>query len=83
MDKYKLQLIDRVTNIPPILDVLLEKEVIDLENYNRIRKLPTSQDKMRELYSGCLQASKRAKDIFYEALKQKERYLIEDLNNGI
>lgn len=79
VDKHQLQLKSRVNNIAPILDELLDRNVIDQENYDRIRKLPTSQEKMRELYSGCLRASTACKDIFYESLKKNEPFLIEDL----
>ncbi len=63
----------------PILDELLDREVIDQENYDRIRKLPTSREKMRELYSGCLQTARRCKVIFFEILEKNEPYLVDEL----
>lgn len=77
MDKYREELIQRVTNIPQILDQLLAKEVIDQETYDEISALPTSQKQMRRLYKSLKVA--RAKDKFYEILEGKEKWLIDDL----
>ncbi|XP_034467744.1 apoptosis-associated speck-like protein containing a CARD isoform X2 [Hippoglossus hippoglossus] len=79
VDKHKLQLISRVSCIEPILDELLEKDVIQQEAYAKIRALLTSQEKMRELFSTSLRASETCRDIFYEILKKNEPYLVEDL----
>ncbi|KAL3980143.1 E3 ubiquitin-protein ligase [Sarotherodon galilaeus] len=78
VDKHKLQLIKRVSNIAPILDELQDNEVIDQGQYDRIRALPTAQDKMRELYSGPLGAEK-CKDIFYKILLANEKFLVNEL----
>ncbi|XP_041798213.1 uncharacterized protein LOC121610260 [Chelmon rostratus] len=82
VDKHQVQLIKRVSNISPILDELLHKKVIDQEQYDEIRALPTSQGKMRELYSGCLKAGTHCKDIFYKILEKNEPYLIADLKKS-
>ncbi|XP_019130223.1 apoptosis-associated speck-like protein containing a CARD [Larimichthys crocea] len=81
VDKHQLELIDKVSNAAPILDYLLFKKVIQQEMYDEIRKLPTTQRMMREIFSGCLKAGKHCKDIFYESLEKNERYLIDDLKN--
>ncbi|CAI5661649.1 unnamed protein product [Oreochromis niloticus] len=79
VDKHKVQLIKRVSNIAPILDELQDNEVINQEQYARIRALSTAQDKMRELYSGPLQASAACKDIFYKILLANEKFLVNEL----
>ncbi|XP_003451301.1 apoptosis-associated speck-like protein containing a CARD isoform X1 [Oreochromis niloticus] len=79
VDKHKVQLIQRVSNIAPILDELQDNEVINQEQYARIRALSTAQDKMRELYSGPLQASAACKDIFYKILLANEKFLVNEL----
>ncbi|TMS10374.1 Apoptosis-associated speck-like protein containing a CARD [Larimichthys crocea] len=81
VDKHQLELINRVGNVAPILDYLLIKKVIQQEMYDEIRKLPTTQRMMREIFSGCLKAGKACKDIFYESLEKNERFLIDDLKN--
>ncbi|XP_031610132.1 apoptosis-associated speck-like protein containing a CARD [Oreochromis aureus] len=80
VDKHKVQLIKRVSNIAPILDELQDNEVINQEQYDKIRALSTSQDRMRELYSGPLKASSACKDIFYRILLANEKFLVEDLS---
>ncbi|KAM6995280.1 uncharacterized protein LKV04_007505 [Tautogolabrus adspersus] len=82
VDKHKVQLIDRVSNVDPILDQLLERGVIQQESYDTIRALPTTQKKMRELFSGCLKAGAASKDIFYEILQEYEKFLINDLKTN-
>ncbi|XP_078108434.1 NACHT, LRR and PYD domains-containing protein 1 homolog [Sander vitreus] len=78
VDKHRIKLIERVSNIAAILDELLDEDVIQQETYDKIRVLPTCQEKMRELYSGPLNA-RRCKDIFYKILEEKERYLVDEL----
>lgn len=79
MEKHQLQLIQRVSNIEPILDQLLLKKVLQQESYDKIMALPTHQDKMRALYRGALRAAPACKDIFYEILQENEPYLVDDL----
>uniref|UniRef100_A0A8D2ZT12 PYD and CARD domain containing n=2 Tax=Scophthalmus maximus TaxID=52904 RepID=A0A8D2ZT12_SCOMX len=79
VDTHKVQLISRVSNIAPILDELLVKEVIHEESYAKIRALATSQEKIRELYATSLKGGKTCKDHFYESLKKNEPYLVKDL----
>ncbi|XP_047454106.1 apoptosis-associated speck-like protein containing a CARD [Mugil cephalus] len=82
VDEHQLELIRRVSNIEPILDELLVKEVIQEEAYATIRAMSTCEDKMRALYIGPLKAGIVCKDVFYETLKTHEKYLITDLNKG-
>ncbi|XP_039661994.1 NACHT, LRR and PYD domains-containing protein 1 homolog isoform X2 [Perca fluviatilis] len=80
VDKHRIKLIEKVSNIPAILDELLRENVIQEDSYDKIRALPTSQDKMRELVSGPLEAiGVQGKEIFYKILNKHESYLINDL----
>lgn len=79
MDKYQIELIQRISNINPILDEVLYKKVILQEGYDRIRAVPISQEKVRELYSGCLKGGRSCKNIFYQSLVRNEPYLIDSL----
>uniref|UniRef100_A0A3Q4MNL8 CARD domain-containing protein n=1 Tax=Neolamprologus brichardi TaxID=32507 RepID=A0A3Q4MNL8_NEOBR len=78
-DHYATQMANRVSNIELILDELLKEKVIQQESYDRIRALQTSQEKMRELYSGPLKAGSASKDVFYQILQTNERLLLNDL----
>lgn len=78
MDKHRLDLTRRVSNIAPILDELFDEQVLDQEEYDRIRGLPTSQDKMRGIFGSVMKAE-RCKDIFYKILVANEKFLIEEL----
>uniref|UniRef100_A0A665TT23 CARD domain-containing protein n=1 Tax=Echeneis naucrates TaxID=173247 RepID=A0A665TT23_ECHNA len=78
VDKYQIELINRVSNVDEILDELLQKKVIIRQKYAFIRSQKTSYDKMRELFP-CLEAGEDCKDIFYEILTRLEKYLISDL----
>lgn len=79
IDRHHKALVDRVSNINPILDVLLREKVLKQEQYEDIMIIATTQNKMRALYRGPLKASRRCKDIFLSALEEEERFLIEDL----
>lgn len=79
VDKYRCALIGRVSNVAPILDELLTKKVIDQETYERIRSLPTCQEKIRELYCSGLKGGKSCKDAFFKSLEKNEPFLLDDL----
>lgn len=80
MDEHRAELIQRVSNIEPILDDLLQEEIIQQEAYEKISALPTSQAKMRELFSSPLKAGDASKDTFHRILKKHEKMLIKDLS---
>ncbi|KAG6925040.1 PYD and CARD domain containing [Chelydra serpentina] len=81
VDRYRVQLIQRTTPVEPILD-LLHGTVLDDEQYQNIRGGSTSQDKMRKLYLLMPSWNKECKDQFYEALKAKNKFLIQDLERS-
>lgn len=77
MDIHRAELIQRVALVEPILDVLLHERAIHQEGYDRVLAKDVAQDKMRELYR--ILANTRSKQIFLQALKDKEPMLVEDL----
>ena len=80
VDKYWSELIEMVSDVEPILNELLHRNVIQQESYDKIKTLPTAEEKMRELISGPLKSSGvQGKDIFYEILIENEPLLIQDL----
>ncbi|XP_048007822.1 apoptosis-associated speck-like protein containing a CARD [Megalobrama amblycephala] len=73
-------LIARVNNVDAILDELLQKKVISVEDYSNIRAEKTKPNKMRELLTGPINsAGARGKDALYQALKKSEIFLIQEL----
>ncbi|XP_027689211.2 apoptosis-associated speck-like protein containing a CARD isoform X1 [Chelonia mydas] len=81
VDRYRVQLIERTAHVEPILD-MLHGNVLDDEQYQTIRAGITSQEKMRKLYQLMPSWNKACKDRFYDALKAKNRFLIEDLEGN-
>ncbi|XP_039389997.1 apoptosis-associated speck-like protein containing a CARD isoform X3 [Mauremys reevesii] len=81
VDRYRVQLIQRTTPVEPILD-LLHGTVLDDEQYQTVRSGSTNQEKMRKLYQLMPSWNKECKDRFYEALKAKNRFLIQDLEGN-
>lgn len=80
MDLHRTDIIQRVCQVKPILDKILANRVITDEGYSTVMAKRTTQDQMRALYMGPLKASGiRAKNIFYEILKELEPLLIKDL----
>ncbi|MEQ2297214.1 hypothetical protein AMECASPLE_032536 [Ameca splendens] len=69
VDKYRIELTNRVGNIGPILDKLLVKNVIRDETYGQINAKSTKVEKIRALYDGPLKGGTAGKDIFYSILK--------------
>ncbi|XP_035991414.1 uncharacterized protein LOC105923587 isoform X3 [Fundulus heteroclitus] len=78
VDRHREELIQRVTNIAPILDGLLQRNVILQETYDQILRLQTTQSQMREIFI-CLRAGDACKDIFFSILQEKEGFVINNL----
>ncbi|XP_037640182.1 apoptosis-associated speck-like protein containing a CARD isoform X3 [Sebastes umbrosus] len=84
VDRHRAELIDRVSEIPSILDQLLDKKIIRQESYDKILAIPTNQDRMRKLFSGPLNAAGRdGKEVFYRILQKEESSLIGDLKKSV
>ncbi|XP_056261925.1 prelamin-A/C-like [Pseudoliparis swirei] len=83
VDEHRVQLIDRVTDVGPVLDGLLDKEVVPQGIYADIMAKMTSEAQMRQLYSGALHAAGReGKEVFYQLLEKHEPYLMKDLKRN-
>ncbi|XP_077577646.1 apoptosis-associated speck-like protein containing a CARD [Stigmatopora nigra] len=79
VDKHRIQLIQRVTNIDSILDGLLERGVLQYGVYDTIRLTSGTQQQMRKIYDLALKSGDDVKNIFVELLHQQESYLVKDL----
>nr|XP_023660207.1 apoptosis-associated speck-like protein containing a CARD [Paramormyrops kingsleyae] len=75
VDQHRKAIVQRVTLIDPILDDLYEH--IGGEKYNNIRVGSTSQERMRKLYE--VLNTDRLKELFFDALKKNESYLVMEL----
>nr|XP_032636750.1 uncharacterized protein LOC116825118 isoform X2 [Chelonoidis abingdonii] len=78
VDQHREQLIQRVTLVEGILDKLLG-DVLDTEQYLTITAERTNPMKMRKLYEFMVSWNKYCKDQLYEALKDKCKFLVADL----
>ncbi|XP_034618011.1 uncharacterized protein LOC117873093 isoform X2 [Trachemys scripta elegans] len=78
VDRHREQLIQRVTLVEGVLDKLLG-DVLDIEQYLTITAERTNPMKMRKLYEFMVSWNKYCKDQLYEALKDKCKFLVADL----
>ncbi|XP_035606732.1 apoptosis-associated speck-like protein containing a CARD [Oncorhynchus keta] len=80
VDHHRTALIDRVNEVEPLLDRLLERGIITQNTYSDVKANRTTQSRMRELYDGPLKAcGPKGKDIFLDILMELESFLISDL----
>ncbi|XP_062421425.1 uncharacterized protein LOC134132856 isoform X2 [Pungitius pungitius] len=80
VERHRVELIKRVSNIKPILDELLRQEIISRYSYDQMKPLPTSQEKMAELFRWPLPVSGgEGKEMFYKLLEEHEPHLIDEL----
>ncbi|XP_038849035.1 apoptosis-associated speck-like protein containing a CARD [Salvelinus namaycush] len=80
VDHHRTALIDRVSQVEPLLDRLLDKGIITQNAYSEVRANRTNQKKMRELFDGPLKAcGPKGKDIFLDILMDLEPFLISHL----
>ncbi|KAJ6652118.1 hypothetical protein lerEdw1_013158 [Lerista edwardsae] len=81
VERHREQLIQRTTNVEGVLDRLYGILLTE-EQYRRIFSKATNPEKMRELYSLMPAWDDSCKDLFYRVLKDKQGFLIGDLENG-
>lgn len=62
-----------------IADCLLSKKMITNEMYSKISAPNTTQDQMRNMYKSVETGGKAVKEEFYRILKEKNSYLVLDL----
>ncbi|XP_031441065.1 apoptosis-associated speck-like protein containing a CARD [Clupea harengus] len=80
IDKHRIQLIESISTVSPILDRLMFKNVITQENYSHIRRKSTSKDSMRELFElGSIRSTTKGKDCLYDVLMELEPFVMDDL----
>ncbi|XP_078508582.1 apoptosis-associated speck-like protein containing a CARD [Lissotriton helveticus] len=79
VDKHREDIIQRCTLVDPILDRLFSLDFLTQEQYDFVRVMNTTQNKMRELYRLMLGWGESDKDQFYQALKEQNGPLIRDL----
>ncbi|XP_077021746.1 NACHT, LRR and PYD domains-containing protein 1 [Tamandua tetradactyla] len=78
VDRYREQLVARVTSVDPVLDKLYGK-MLSEEQYERVRAEATKPDQMRKLFSFSQSWDWACKDRLYRALRETHPHLIVDL----
>ncbi|ROL53178.1 NACHT, LRR and PYD domains-containing protein 1a [Anabarilius grahami] len=71
---HRTELIQRVTRVMPIVDELLAQHKLNYQTYARIRRAPTNQEQMTELYK-ALDEGEYDNTAFYSALRKYEPHL--------
>ncbi|XP_030629294.1 NACHT, LRR and PYD domains-containing protein 3-like [Chanos chanos] len=79
VDKYRAELIQRVTVVMPLADELLSLGMLHEETYSQISAARTSQEKMRELFTALHSGGDRVKSAFYCTLRDNQPHLLQDL----
>ncbi|MCI4386235.1 hypothetical protein PGIGA_G00060130 [Pangasianodon gigas] len=79
VDKHRQQLIQRISSVMEIADCLLSKKMITGEMYSSISAAAISQEQMRILYKSLDSGGRAVKEEFYNILKEKQRFLVDDL----
>lgn len=78
VDRYREQLVARVTSVDPILDKL-HGQVLSEEQYEGVRAETTAPGQMRKLFGFSRSWDWACKDRLYQALKETHPHLIMEL----
>lgn len=81
VDRHRKDLIQRVTDVNGVLDVLHGK-VLSEEQYQAVRAEATNQDKMRRLFSFAPAWNLTCKELLFQALKDTQPFLVSDLEKS-
>ncbi|XP_068103267.1 apoptosis-associated speck-like protein containing a CARD [Hyperolius riggenbachi] len=82
VDLKRESLIQRMSLVDPVLDALLQESLLMQEQYDIVRSQPTTQEKMRQLYSYVRGWGTRDKDRFLNILQEHNGPLIRDLQDN-
>ncbi|KAL7838656.1 hypothetical protein AOLI_G00270600 [Acnodon oligacanthus] len=82
VDEHRKELIQRVSSVMEIVDCLHSKNMITEEMYSTIDAATPSQKQMRILYSVLDSGGTAVKEEFYEVLKKKQCFLVDELEAG-
>ncbi|KAI4903193.1 hypothetical protein NFI96_007944 [Prochilodus magdalenae] len=82
VDKHRTELIERVFSVMEIVDCLRSENMITAETYSTIQTTAPSQEQMRILYSVMESGGAAVKVEFYKVLKQKQPFLVDNLEAG-
>ncbi|XP_027690326.2 apoptosis-associated speck-like protein containing a CARD isoform X2 [Chelonia mydas] len=80
VNRHRADLIQRVCMVDSIIDMLYGT-MLDEEQYQSIRAEKTNPDKMRKLYEFMPSWNWYCKEQLYQALKAKNKFLIEELES--
>ncbi|XP_043372267.1 apoptosis-associated speck-like protein containing a CARD [Dermochelys coriacea] len=80
VNRHRADLIQRVCMVNSIIDMLYNT-VLDEEQYQSIEAEKTNPDKMRKLYEFMPSWNWYCKEQLYQALKAKNKFLIEELKS--
>ncbi|KAF6271695.1 PYD and CARD domain containing [Rhinolophus ferrumequinum] len=81
VDQHRAALISRVTDVDGVLDALYRR-VLTEEQYQAVRAEPTNPTKMRKLFSFAPAWNVTCKDMFLQALRDTQPYLVSDLERS-
>ncbi|XP_069812824.1 NACHT, LRR and PYD domains-containing protein 1b allele 5-like [Dendropsophus ebraccatus] len=79
VDRYRLDLIQRIALVAPILDDLRQRRLLTREQYDRVRMWRISQEQMRELLYYVEAWGDEDKDQFLQSVRRHNPPLIRDL----
>ncbi|XP_066236158.1 apoptosis-associated speck-like protein containing a CARD [Saccopteryx leptura] len=82
VDKHRSALIARVADVNGVLDALYQHNVLGEEQYQAVRAQPTSQERMRKLFSFAPSWNRTCKDLLLQALKDTQPFLVADLESS-
>ncbi|XP_038651186.1 apoptosis-associated speck-like protein containing a CARD [Scyliorhinus canicula] len=80
IEKHRLDLVERISLVEPLVDILRQEDVLNQNEYETIRAGETRAEQARRLLDSVIHKGRRAMDILQDALWQQDQYLMKELN---
>uniref|UniRef100_UPI00398F0178 apoptosis-associated speck-like protein containing a CARD n=1 Tax=Pristiophorus japonicus TaxID=55135 RepID=UPI00398F0178 len=80
IEAHRRELVERVSVVDPLVEILKQRDVLNQEEYEKIRAGDIRAEQVRRLLDAVINKGSKAMDVLREALREQDPYLMKDLS---